>query len=177
MMAKKILEAPILPAVQRSALQSPESQEFHFETMARANQHAKTSSVASTEVFHQILEAPILSAMQRNAFQPPEFQEFHFETMVRDNQHAETSLVASTEVSSKQSKEATPTKTKEDKSGGINAVSADKIAHEDNLGEIACAQVNGSVKLESTDDKEKSKSSVQVGSEVCTTKPMMIFQK
>ncbi|KAK1567292.1 hypothetical protein Q3G72_010447 [Acer saccharum] len=56
-------------------------------------------------------------------------------------------------------------------------VSADKGAREDNLGEIACAQVNGSVKLESTGDKEKIKSSVQVGSEVCTPKPMMILQK
>lgn len=47
---KKILEASMLPAVPRSAPQPPEFQEFHLETMARANQHAETSSVASTEV-------------------------------------------------------------------------------------------------------------------------------
>lgn len=29
-------------------------QEFHFETMARANQHAETSSVASTEASRQV---------------------------------------------------------------------------------------------------------------------------
>ncbi|XP_021894246.1 protein TPX2 [Carica papaya] len=50
---KKILEAPTLPALQRSAPQPPEFQEFHFETMARANQNAETSSVASTEVSRQ----------------------------------------------------------------------------------------------------------------------------
>ncbi|KAK0589405.1 hypothetical protein LWI29_013826 [Acer saccharum] len=77
----------------------------------------------------------------------------------------------------KESEEATPTETKEDTSGGINAVSADKGAREDNLGETACAQVNGSVKLELAGNKEKSKSSVQVGSEVSTPKPMMTSQK
>ncbi|KAL9457807.1 hypothetical protein AB3S75_006789 [Citrus x aurantiifolia] len=50
---KKILEAPMLPAVPRSAPQPPEFREFHLETMARANQHAETSSVASTEVSRQ----------------------------------------------------------------------------------------------------------------------------
>ncbi|KAJ0052364.1 hypothetical protein Pint_02297 [Pistacia integerrima] len=47
---KKIMEAPTLPAPPRSTPQPTEFQEFHLETMARANQNAETSSVASTEV-------------------------------------------------------------------------------------------------------------------------------
>ncbi|KAJ4729772.1 protein TPX2 [Melia azedarach] len=50
---KKIFEGPALPALQRSAPQPPDFKEFHLETMARANQHAETSSVASTEVSTQ----------------------------------------------------------------------------------------------------------------------------
>ncbi|CAL8136258.1 unnamed protein product [Prunus armeniaca] len=50
---KKILEAPSLPAIPRSTPQPPEFQEFHLETMARANQNAETASVASTEVSRQ----------------------------------------------------------------------------------------------------------------------------
>ncbi|KAH0983383.1 hypothetical protein GBA52_010560 [Prunus armeniaca] len=50
---KKILEAPSLPAILRSTPQPPEFQEFHLETMARANQNAETASVASTEVSRQ----------------------------------------------------------------------------------------------------------------------------
>ncbi|PRQ49945.1 putative TPX2 central domain-containing protein [Rosa chinensis] len=50
---KKILEAPSLPAKPRSTPQPPEFQEFHLETMARANQNAETSSVASTDVPRQ----------------------------------------------------------------------------------------------------------------------------
>ncbi|KAM7503421.1 hypothetical protein LguiB_002325 [Lonicera macranthoides] len=48
---KKILEAPTLPTLQRSTPQFPEFQEFHLETMARANQNAETSTVASTDSF------------------------------------------------------------------------------------------------------------------------------
>ncbi|CAH2046502.1 unnamed protein product [Thlaspi arvense] len=47
---KKILAAPDLPKPQRSTPHPPEFQEFHLETMARASQHAETSSVASTEM-------------------------------------------------------------------------------------------------------------------------------
>ncbi|GAV80582.1 TPX2 domain-containing protein/TPX2_importin domain-containing protein [Cephalotus follicularis] len=50
---KKILEAPALPMLPRSKPQAPEFQEFHFETMSRANQNAETSSIASTEVSRQ----------------------------------------------------------------------------------------------------------------------------
>ncbi|XP_022764096.1 protein TPX2-like [Durio zibethinus] len=50
---KKIFEAPALPALPRSTPKLPEFQEFHFETMARANKNAETSSVASTEVSRQ----------------------------------------------------------------------------------------------------------------------------
>ncbi|RID49060.1 hypothetical protein BRARA_I05525 [Brassica rapa] len=50
---KKVLAAPALPAPQRSTPHLPEFQEFHFETMARASQHAETSSVASTQVSKQ----------------------------------------------------------------------------------------------------------------------------
>ncbi|XP_021827187.1 protein TPX2 isoform X2 [Prunus avium] len=50
---KKILEAPSLPAILRSTPQPPEFQEFHLETMARANQNAEMASVASTEVSRQ----------------------------------------------------------------------------------------------------------------------------
>ncbi|KAF2549105.1 hypothetical protein F2Q70_00019298, partial [Brassica cretica] len=57
---KKILAAPALPAPQRSTPQLPEFQEFHLETMARASQHAETSSIASTEV-----------SKQHNDFRPP----------------------------------------------------------------------------------------------------------
>ncbi|KAA8524341.1 hypothetical protein F0562_010764 [Nyssa sinensis] len=46
---KKILEAPTLSGLPRSAPHLPEFQEFHLETMARANQNAETSTVASTE--------------------------------------------------------------------------------------------------------------------------------
>ncbi|KAF5756076.1 putative TPX2 central domain-containing protein [Helianthus annuus] len=46
---RKILEAPTLPAMKRSTPQMPEFQEFHLETMERANQNAETSTVASTE--------------------------------------------------------------------------------------------------------------------------------
>ncbi|PQM34759.1 protein TPX2 [Prunus yedoensis var. nudiflora] len=50
---KKILEAPSLPTIPRSTPQPPEFQEFHLETMARANQNAEMASVASTEVSRQ----------------------------------------------------------------------------------------------------------------------------
>uniref|UniRef100_A0A1J3FXB3 Protein TPX2 n=1 Tax=Noccaea caerulescens TaxID=107243 RepID=A0A1J3FXB3_NOCCA len=50
---KKILAAPALPAPQRSTPHLPEFHEFHLETMARASQHAETSSIASTEVSKQ----------------------------------------------------------------------------------------------------------------------------
>ncbi|XP_030932519.1 protein TPX2-like isoform X2 [Quercus lobata] len=50
---KKILEAPTLPAIPRSAPQPPEFQEFHLETMARANHNAESASVASTEMSNQ----------------------------------------------------------------------------------------------------------------------------
>ncbi|KAK9286020.1 hypothetical protein L1049_025223 [Liquidambar formosana] len=50
---KKILEAPTLPALPRSMPQQPEFQEFHLETMVRANQNAETSTVASTESARQ----------------------------------------------------------------------------------------------------------------------------
>ncbi|CAN6572928.1 unnamed protein product [Malus baccata var. baccata] len=50
---KKILESPSLPAMPRSTPQPPEFHEFHLETMARANQNAETSSIASTEMSRQ----------------------------------------------------------------------------------------------------------------------------
>uniref|UniRef100_A0A7N0UPA6 Targeting protein for Xklp2 n=2 Tax=Kalanchoe fedtschenkoi TaxID=63787 RepID=A0A7N0UPA6_KALFE len=50
---KKILEAPTLPPLPRSTAHAPEFQEFHLQTMARASQHAETSSVASAESSHQ----------------------------------------------------------------------------------------------------------------------------
>ncbi|KAK3033299.1 hypothetical protein RJ639_033767 [Escallonia herrerae] len=46
---KKILEAPTLSTIPRSTPQLPEFQEFHLETMARANHNAETSTIASTE--------------------------------------------------------------------------------------------------------------------------------
>ncbi|PWA78098.1 hypothetical protein CTI12_AA216930 [Artemisia annua] len=51
---RKILEAPTLPAMKRSTPQVPEFQEFHLETMERANQNAETSTVASTEALPPI---------------------------------------------------------------------------------------------------------------------------
>ncbi|XP_071714812.1 protein TPX2-like [Rutidosis leptorrhynchoides] len=51
---RKILEAPTLPAMKRSIPQIPQFQEFHLETMERANQNAETSTVASTETAPQI---------------------------------------------------------------------------------------------------------------------------
>ncbi|KAL5730452.1 hypothetical protein ACHQM5_003269 [Ranunculus cassubicifolius] len=51
---KKILEAPTLPALPRSTPQLPEFQEFHLKTMERADQHAETSSVVSTESSRQV---------------------------------------------------------------------------------------------------------------------------
>ncbi|XP_075112724.1 protein TPX2-like isoform X2 [Nicotiana tabacum] len=46
---KKILEIPTLPALPKSTPQLPEFKEFHLQTMARANQNAETSTVASIE--------------------------------------------------------------------------------------------------------------------------------
>ncbi|KAK1388873.1 Targeting protein for XKLP2 [Heracleum sosnowskyi] len=46
---KKILETPTLAALPRSTPHLPKFQEFHLETMARANNKAETSTVASTE--------------------------------------------------------------------------------------------------------------------------------
>ncbi|PPD67114.1 hypothetical protein GOBAR_DD36008 [Gossypium barbadense] len=51
---KKIFEASTLPSLPRSTPKTPEFQEFHFETMARASKNAETSSVASTEVSRQV---------------------------------------------------------------------------------------------------------------------------
>ncbi|KAM7276943.1 hypothetical protein ACFE04_018809 [Oxalis oulophora] len=50
---KKIFEGSSLPPVPRSTPQLPEFKEFHLQTMARANQNAETSSIASTEVSRQ----------------------------------------------------------------------------------------------------------------------------
>ncbi|KAH7576964.1 hypothetical protein JRO89_XS01G0183400 [Xanthoceras sorbifolium] len=94
------------------------------------------------------------------------------------NRPLETNPEAVVESSkTKESKETTPTESKEEKTGGVNAVSADEAACKENLGEIACAQVNGSVKMKHAGDKEMGKSSVQVGSEVCTPKAMVTSQK
>ncbi|KAI8551584.1 hypothetical protein RHMOL_Rhmol06G0197500 [Rhododendron molle] len=46
---KKIFEAPSLPPLPRSTPHQPEFQEFHLETMERANHNAETSTIASTE--------------------------------------------------------------------------------------------------------------------------------
>ncbi|GMH12104.1 hypothetical protein Nepgr_013945 [Nepenthes gracilis] len=46
---RKILEAPTLPALPKRVPQPPEFQEFHLETMARANKNAEVSSIISTE--------------------------------------------------------------------------------------------------------------------------------
>ncbi|XP_010327080.1 protein TPX2-like isoform X2 [Solanum lycopersicum] len=46
---KKILEVPTLPTLPKSIPQLPEFKEFHLQTMARANQNAETSTVASIE--------------------------------------------------------------------------------------------------------------------------------
>ncbi|KAK4344651.1 hypothetical protein RND71_034827 [Anisodus tanguticus] len=46
---KKILEISTLPALAKSTPQLPEFKEFHLQTMARANQNAETSTVASLE--------------------------------------------------------------------------------------------------------------------------------
>ncbi|XP_031255373.1 protein TPX2 isoform X2 [Pistacia vera] len=58
---KKIMEAPTLPAPPRSTRQPTEFQEFHLETMARANQNTETSSVASTEVSRRKQWKPCLT--------------------------------------------------------------------------------------------------------------------
>ncbi|CAM8982856.1 unnamed protein product [Rhodiola kirilowii] len=50
---KKILEAATLPPLPRSTAHLPEFHEFHLQTMARANQHIETASVASTESSRQ----------------------------------------------------------------------------------------------------------------------------
>ncbi|KAK9676833.1 hypothetical protein RND81_11G104500 [Saponaria officinalis] len=50
---KKILDAPSLPPLPKSQPQKPEFQEFHLETMERANKNLETSSVVSTESGHQ----------------------------------------------------------------------------------------------------------------------------
>ncbi|XP_042463272.1 protein TPX2-like isoform X2 [Zingiber officinale] len=45
---KKILEAPVLPAVPKRIPETPVFQEYNFKTMERANHHAETSSVVSS---------------------------------------------------------------------------------------------------------------------------------
>ncbi|KAG6484304.1 hypothetical protein ZIOFF_061106 [Zingiber officinale] len=45
---KKLFEAPAFPLFSKSSPQTPVFQEFHFKTMERANQHADTSSIASS---------------------------------------------------------------------------------------------------------------------------------
>ncbi|KAH9617004.1 hypothetical protein KSS87_010356 [Heliosperma pusillum] len=50
---KKILEAPSLPPLPKSQPQKPEFQEFHLETMERANKSLEVSSVVSCESGHQ----------------------------------------------------------------------------------------------------------------------------
>ncbi|XP_057528040.1 protein TPX2 [Amaranthus tricolor] len=50
---KKILEAPSLPPLPKSLPPKPEFQEFHLETMERANKNADSSSVISTNSAHQ----------------------------------------------------------------------------------------------------------------------------
>ncbi|XP_027063342.1 protein TPX2 [Coffea arabica] len=62
---KKILETPTLPKLPRTTPQLPEFKEFHLETMARANQNAETSTVASIEssqAFESYLRKPHLTA-------------------------------------------------------------------------------------------------------------------
>lgn len=54
---KKILETPTLPTVPRSTPWPPEFQEFHLETMARANQNAETSTVAPVDSSQLSMEA------------------------------------------------------------------------------------------------------------------------
>ncbi|KAL2483336.1 Protein TPX2 [Forsythia ovata] len=61
---KKILEAPTLPVLQRSAPQPPEFKEFQLETMSRANQNAETSTVASTETAQNHQWKPHLTALK-----------------------------------------------------------------------------------------------------------------
>ncbi|KAB2042297.1 hypothetical protein ES319_D02G205800v1 [Gossypium barbadense] len=50
---KKIFEAQTVPVLPRRAPKPPEFQEFHLETMTRANKNAETPSIASTEVSRQ----------------------------------------------------------------------------------------------------------------------------
>lgn len=50
----QILETPTLPALPRSTPQLPKFQEFHLETMNRANNKAETSTVASTDSAPQV---------------------------------------------------------------------------------------------------------------------------
>ncbi|XP_030482220.2 protein TPX2 [Cannabis sativa] len=50
---KKILQAPLLPAVPRSTPQLPEFKEFHLETSVRASHNAESASVVSTDSSHQ----------------------------------------------------------------------------------------------------------------------------
>ncbi|KAG6488319.1 hypothetical protein ZIOFF_057087 [Zingiber officinale] len=45
---KKLFDAPAFPLFSKSSPQTPVFQEFHFKTMERANQHADTSSIASS---------------------------------------------------------------------------------------------------------------------------------
>ncbi|PHT38434.1 Protein TPX2 [Capsicum baccatum] len=85
MMAKipklfKILEVPTLPALPKSTPQLPEFKEFHLQTMARANQNAETSTVASiesTQIFESKGDLGMFCNTKRQVTVP---QEFHFST-------------------------------------------------------------------------------------------------
>ncbi|GAB4824926.1 hypothetical protein Ancab_007798 [Ancistrocladus abbreviatus] len=50
---RKILEAPSLPAPQKTVPQPPEFQEFHLKTLERANKNVETSSIVLTDCSHQ----------------------------------------------------------------------------------------------------------------------------
>uniref|UniRef100_A0A803N1N6 Targeting protein for Xklp2 n=1 Tax=Chenopodium quinoa TaxID=63459 RepID=A0A803N1N6_CHEQI len=76
---KKILEAPTLPPLPKSLPRKPKFQEFHLETLERANKNAEVSSVVSTESGHQIFESKgELGLFCNSKKQVTKPQEFHF---------------------------------------------------------------------------------------------------
>ncbi|XP_074579240.1 protein TPX2 [Curcuma longa] len=72
---KKIFEAPAFPLFSKSSPQTPVFQEFHFKTMERANQHADTSSIASS------LDSSVQKQIKPLKLTEPKFP--HLETTLR----------------------------------------------------------------------------------------------
>lgn len=75
---KKILEAPLLPPLQKTVPQLPEFQEFHLKTMERSLQHSSTSSSTDSAVIPDKRPCESVTGVVLTEPRPP-----HLETALR----------------------------------------------------------------------------------------------